>query len=82
MDFLAQQKILSRNPFNLDQYLTLECLLDFVIFDDNNVANISNDLQILKCDGHFTIIEEGKILCTIKDEINLKHYDNQQGIFI
>ncbi len=71
IDFKAQQKILSINPFNPDQYLTLDCLLDFVLFDENNVAKINDDLQILKCDGHFTIIEEGQILCTIKDEIFL-----------
>lgn len=72
-DFKKELGFFSRNPLNPNERLTIDMLLQFVIFDEETkVAELENGLiKIMKKEKEIIIIEKNIELACIPDEINL-----------
>ncbi|KAL4474591.1 hypothetical protein ABPG73_016094 [Tetrahymena malaccensis] len=74
-DFNKELKVFAKNPMNPSEALKVDTLISFVIFDESGVARLNdsngNIVEIKKENGNYSIIENGKLLDNIKDEVNL-----------
>ncbi|CAD8146794.1 unnamed protein product [Paramecium pentaurelia] len=74
VDFKKELAIFAKNPMNLNEKLTSETLLKFVIFD-NNVAQIGK-VKIVKEEKEFTIYDNDNLLISFPDKFSFpKEYD-------
>lgn len=60
---------------NPSEPLKVDTLISFVLFDENGIAKLhdsnNNIIEIKKEAGSFSIIENGTLIDTIKDEVSL-----------
>ncbi|CAD8147244.1 unnamed protein product [Paramecium pentaurelia] len=69
-DFHKERSVFSRNPSNLDEKLTIDHLLKFCLFDENNTATIIEGditIKIIKDSNSFKILENGIYQKSIQD---------------
>ncbi len=65
----------AKNPFNPSQKLKIDMFIEFIIFDQDNIAHIkkgNNILKILRKERSLVFYDNKKFLLTIEEEIELK----------
>ncbi|EGR27820.1 hypothetical protein IMG5_188460 [Ichthyophthirius multifiliis] len=69
-----KQKIKNKNPMNPQEALTIDTLIDFIIFDEKGIAKIQqgeDKIEIHKQNGYFMIYQNGVQLEQILDQVIL-----------
>jgi len=76
-NFPNEMKYFAKNPFTGER-LTIDAILQFVLFDKENVAHINEDVQIQKRDGIFQVVEKGKTVAIIPDDVEIEEFEPHQ----
>lgn len=77
----------AKNPFNPNEPLKVETLIEFTNIDDNGFAYLPNGLTIRKDEKYFVILDEDKEIAQIKDKVRLRmneeieDYSEWKGLF-
>jgi len=72
-NFTNEKKYFGKNPFTGD-ILTIDTLIQFIVFDEQNNAKVTEDLQIQLGDGAFRILEKGKAVAIVPDNVEIEEF--------
>lgn len=72
----------AKNPFNPTEPLSVDTLVQFVLFDENDVANLGSDVTVKRKNDRIFIYEGEKQLAKIKNKVDILIDDTNAAAYL
>lgn len=67
----------AKDPFNVQEPLTVDSLIQFVIFDGDGIATLPKNVRVRQDLKRFVILEGEEEVATFKDYVKIKIKEHQ-----
>ncbi|CAD8181609.1 unnamed protein product [Paramecium octaurelia] len=81
-DIIKELGHFAKNPFNPSEPLTVDLLINFLIFDEQNQVNLGQEVIVKKEDQKFLIFENGKQIAKMKNKVEILIDDAKSNAYI
>lgn len=71
-NFANEMGYFAKNPFNREQPLSIDLLIDFELFDESNSVLLEKKVKIVKEPGAFCILQNGELIAKLKDHVKVR----------
>lgn len=68
---MKELKYFAKNPFNPNESLSVDVLIQFIKYNEFGIANLGEGVQVKREEDKFYIYEEGEKIQKMKDKVDI-----------